>query len=124
MHNQISEGSTEFIARKIMEVVGDEVRHPDRYAEQVKLIGRVFDALGLSNAISTYLTEPRKIVKILEEKDIEGKDALHYMSETVNSSGRNVPSIQVFIDNINTLCTELEADNPLESVANQYLWSK
>lgn len=116
MHNQISEGSTEFIARKIMEVVGDEVRHPDRYAEQVKLIGRVFDALGLSNAISTYLTEPMKIVKILEEKDIEGKDALHYMSETVNSLGRNVPSIQVFIDNINTLCTELEADNPLESV--------
>lgn len=82
MHNQISEGATEFIARKVMEVVGDKVKHPDRYEEQVEIIGRIFESKGLEKAISLYLTEPHKVINFLEEK----KDLLHYLSEYINDT--------------------------------------
>lgn len=114
MHNQISEGATEFIARKVMETLGENVKHPDRYSQQVQLINKVFNSLGLDNAVSIYFTEPQKIVSTLEEKNIEGKDALHYMSEAINSKGKSVSNIQVFMKNIDDLCTELEFEKPLE----------
>ncbi len=85
MHNQISEGATEFIARKVMETIGEKVKHPDRYAEQVKIIGDIFSAKGLPEMITQYFTEPHKIIRCLESKSIKGKDMLHYISDYINS---------------------------------------
>lgn len=115
MHNQISEGATEFISRKVMEIVGDKVKDPTRYFQQVCLIDKVFNSLGLDEAISTYFTKPQRIVSVLEEKEVEGTDMLHYMSEAINSKGKSVPSLQLFMKNIYNLCTELKSDKPLES---------
>jgi hypothetical protein len=89
MHNQISEGATEFIARKVMETIGQPVKHPERYSEQVKIIGGIFEGRGLSDCLTTYLTEPYKLIKTLENEKVEDKDTLHYISDYINSSHLN-----------------------------------
>lgn len=86
MHNQISEGATEFIARKVMETIGEDVKHPDRYAEQVRIIGDIFNVNGLPEMITQYFTEPHKVIRGLEDKSVKGKDMLHYISDYINSS--------------------------------------
>ena len=86
MHNQISEGATEFIARKVMETIGEKVKHPDRYAEQVRIMGDIFTGNGLSEMLTAYFTEPHKVIRTLEGKRVQNKDMLHYISEYINSS--------------------------------------
>ncbi len=86
MHNQISEGATEYIARLVMETVGDKVKHPERYADKVQIIESIFTKNGLSEMLTTYFTEPHKIIKSLESKRVKNKDMLHYISEYVDSS--------------------------------------
>ena len=86
MHNQISEGATEFIARKVMETIGQPVKHPERYSEQVKIIGGIFEGRGLSDCLTMYLTEPHKMIRTLENEKVQGKDTLHYISDYINSS--------------------------------------
>lgn len=113
-HNLVSEGVTESIARKVMDNIGDEVKHTDRYKNEVKIMEQIFDALGLENAIYIYFTKPQKISKILEEKQIEGKDALHYISDGMKSKGKSVSSIEDAKINIKNLCDELEKEKPLE----------
>ena len=86
IHNQIDEGAVEFIARKVMETIGEEVKDTGRYSEQVKIVGNIFERNGLSNMLTTYLTESNKIIRILENTQIKGKDLLHYISDYINSS--------------------------------------
>ena len=86
MHNQISEGATEFIARKVMEMLGEQVKHPDRYSEQVKIISGIFEGRGLSEYLTMYLTEPHKLIRKLENEKVKNKDMLHYISDYINSS--------------------------------------
>lgn len=86
MHNQISEGATEYIARKVMETIGEKVEHPDRYAKQVEIIGDIFEARGLPESLTTYFTEPHKLIKGLEKQTVKNKDMLHYISDYINSS--------------------------------------
>lgn len=89
MHNQISEGATEFIARKVMETIGETVKHPERYAEQTKIVGDIFTANGLESMIATYFTESHKIIRNLENKRVqnksEDKDMLHFLSDYINA---------------------------------------
>ena len=87
MHNQISEGATEFISRKVMEMVGDTVKYPERYACQVEFISHIFKSRGLEESIKQYLTEPYKIILALEKEKVKGKDKLHYISEYINNQG-------------------------------------
>lgn len=84
MHNQISEGATEYIARKVMENVGDKVKHPERYAGQVKIVGNIFERKGLSKMLTMYFEEPQKMIRDAEQKEVKGKDMLHYISDYVN----------------------------------------
>ncbi|MBR2743984.1 MAG: hypothetical protein IKE01_01630 [Clostridia bacterium] len=84
MHNQISEGATEFIARKVMEIIGEKVKHPDRYAKQVKIVGDIFEANGLAESLNTYFTQPHRIIRALENKRVKSKDMLHYISDYIN----------------------------------------
>ena len=86
MHNQISEGATEFIARKVMENIGEKVPHSDRYSEQVKIIGSIFEGKGLPDYLTMYLINPHKLTKILENEKVGNKDKLHYISDYINSS--------------------------------------
>lgn len=78
MHNQISEGFTEYVSRLVMNEVGAKVKHPDRYAKQVEVATIVFGARGIDNAITDYLTRPDKLVGELEKNRIGKTDALHY----------------------------------------------
>ena len=86
MHNQISEGATEFIARKVLETIGEKVKDPKRYAEQVRIVGDIFKRNGLADMITKYFTEPNKIIRTLESKRVQNKDMLHYISDYINSS--------------------------------------
>lgn len=85
MHNQISEGATEFVARKVMETIGEKVKHPDRYAEQVRIVGDIFIGNGLADSLTSYFTEPHKIIRALENKRYKDKDMLHYISDYINA---------------------------------------
>lgn len=78
MHNQISEGFTEYVARLVMNEVGAKVKHPDRYEKQVEVATIVFGARGIDNAITDYFTRPDKLVGELEKIRIGKTDALHY----------------------------------------------
>ena len=86
MHNQISEGATEFIARKVMQTLGEQVKHPDRYSKQVRMIGKIFEGRGLSDYLTMYLTKPYELIRKLENEKVQNKDMLHYISGYINSS--------------------------------------
>ena len=84
MHNQISEGATEYIARLVMETVGDKVIDPDRYKIQVEFVGKIFESLGIDEALTMYFTEPHKLISKLEKMKVKDTDMLHYLSDFVN----------------------------------------
>ena len=86
MHNQISEGATEYIARKVLETIGEKVKHPGRYKEQVDIVGDIFEKRGLADTVTTYLTEPYVLINELEEHRVYDQDSLHYMSDYLNLS--------------------------------------
>jgi len=115
MHNQIDEGATEFIARKVMSIVDDTAKSPDRYKGQVKIIEKIFSSLGLDKSVATYFSAPQKLLRILERKRIGGVDFLHYISDVVNCSGKGI-DLQQFFRDIDIICGELESDKPLEEV--------
>ncbi|MBP3255819.1 MAG: hypothetical protein J6M60_04965 [Clostridia bacterium] len=83
MHNQISEGATQFIARKVMETIGKKIEEPSRYAKQTKIIGDIFEGRGLAETITTYFTQPNKLIKEFENEKVRKKDMLHYISEYI-----------------------------------------
>ncbi|MDD2376644.1 MAG: hypothetical protein PHD15_02670 [Clostridia bacterium] len=95
MHNQISEGCTEYISRLVMEEVGDTVEHPERYSKQVEIAKKVFTSRGLEDSLKDYLTCSNKIISELESCSIDGKDLLHYMSDFINL----LPNINEFFKN-------------------------
>ncbi len=78
MHNQISEGFTEYISRFVMNQVGRQVKDPSRYENQVELAKKVFESRGMESTITDYITAPYKIISELEKGKIHGKDLLHY----------------------------------------------
>lgn len=84
MHNLISEGATEYIARLVTEMVGDNVKHPDRYETQVDIIRKIFESQGIDEALTTYFTEPHKLISKLESMKVKDTDMLHYLSDFVN----------------------------------------
>lgn len=84
MHNQISEGATEYIARLVMEMVGDKVIDPDRYKTQVDFARRIFESLGVDKALTTYFTAPHKLISKLENMKVKDTDVLHYLSDFVD----------------------------------------
>ena len=86
MHNQISEGSTEFISKKIMEHLGRKIED-GRYGMQADFVKRVFDSLGMDEAISTYLTSSNKIISYIESKNYDGKDILRDADTFITALG-------------------------------------
>ena len=86
MHNKISEGVTEYIARLVMETIREEIKHPERYFKQVKIAEGIFKGRGLSDTLVTYFTESYKLIRSLESTRVCKKDMLHYISNYINSA--------------------------------------
>ncbi len=78
MHNQISEGFTDYVSRLVMNQVGRQVKDPSRYENQVELAKKVFESREIESTITDYITAPYKIISELEKGKIHGKDLLHY----------------------------------------------
>ncbi|MBP3502245.1 MAG: hypothetical protein J6K42_02040 [Clostridia bacterium] len=89
MHNQISEGATEYIARLVTEMVGDKVIDPDRYKTQVDFVRKIFESLGVDEALTTYFTAPHKLISKLENMKVKDTDVLHYLSDFVDFAMMN-----------------------------------
>ena len=83
MHNQISEGATEYIAKLVMQELNYDTKKDCRYAKAVNIIKSIFASKGISESVTTYLTSPKDIIVYLESIDVEGKDLLHYISEQI-----------------------------------------
>ena len=98
MHNQISEGATEFITRMILKTLNYRPKEKGRYLTQVRLVGDVFKAYGLSNIISDYFTAPYKIIRKLESRMFEEKDYLHYLSDFINAPKKHQRNNGITID--------------------------
>lgn len=89
MHNQITEGMVELIARRIMEQTmgkdeADKVIHKERYFPHTKVAQSIINAFGEDDIIATFVSNSQKLVSQLEGINIGDRDALHYMSDFVN----------------------------------------
>ena len=87
MHNQISEGATEFIARLVTKEVGDEVLDKTRYSDKVEFVERYFNSIGIDNAVATYVTDSRAMIRDLENRKINGRSLLHESSRHLDFLG-------------------------------------
>lgn len=63
-----------YIARLVTEMVGDNVKHPDRYETQVDIIRKIFESQGIDEALTTYFTEPHKLISKLERMKVKDTD--------------------------------------------------
>lgn len=86
MHNQISEGATELISKKIMQYLGRPIED-ERYAMQADFVEKVFASLGMDNGIATYLTSSNKIISYIESKNHDGKDVLRDSDSFITALG-------------------------------------
>jgi len=55
-----------------------------RYIPHIKIAQSVMDAFGERKTIATFITHSNKLIAKLESVTIDGRDALHYMSDFVN----------------------------------------
>ena len=88
MHNQISEGATEYIALLVMDTLGLEVKDKDRYLEQRKMVEKVFTSIGKEKAITDYLTSSNKLITLMQSRRFEGKNMLHAADSFVTRLGK------------------------------------
>ena len=96
MHNQISEGFTEYISRLVMAEIGEHVKNPKRYADRVYMAERVSCTRGREETIYTYLTAANELITELEGRNGKnnGIDMLHQMSSLINSKNSLAQIIQ------------------------------
>ena len=87
MHNQISEGATEFVSKKIMEHLGRPI-DTKRYKEQAKFIEKVFGSYGMESAIAKYLTSSNDMISYIESKNYDGKDILRDADNFITALGK------------------------------------
>lgn len=88
MHNQISEGCTEYIAKLVMQNLGIQIKDESRYSDQVEFARKVFEVNGLENSITDYFTSSNKIISFIENNKIDKKDLLHYADDLTTFLGR------------------------------------
>ena len=89
MHNQITEGMVELIARKIMsELIGKEnlskAIDEERYVPNIKVAQILMNTFGEEELISMFTSNSQELIKKLENIKIEDRDALHFISDFVN----------------------------------------
>jgi len=83
MHNQITEGFVENIARKLLENVGDKVKDTDRYFHAVKISQDIMDVYGEQDTIYSFVTDSSSIIRELEDDGKEEHDFLHMASDRI-----------------------------------------
>lgn len=91
MHNQITEGMVELIARKVMkQTIGEEKANAliqkERYFKHTKIAQIIMNVLGEQETISLFVTNSQQLISYLENITIDDRDALHYMSDFINDS--------------------------------------
>ncbi len=83
-HNQIDEGFTEYITRLILNKRNKQPLDSTRYETAVKVAEILFTSKGIHKMISQYFSNPRIVIEELYNTEIEGKEALHFLSDLVN----------------------------------------
>ncbi|MBR3613920.1 MAG: hypothetical protein IKL55_01940 [Clostridia bacterium] len=86
MHNQISEGATELIAKKVMQHLGRPIKE-GRYGMQADFVEKVFASMGMDDGMATYLTSSNKIISYIESKNHDGKDVLRDSDSFITALG-------------------------------------
>ena len=88
MHNQISEGATEYIALEVMKVLGFEVKDKSRYEDRRQIVNQIFSSIGKKQAIADYLTSSNKLISMLESRKFNGKPLLQASDNMVTKLGK------------------------------------
>lgn len=89
MHNQITEGPVELIARKILaKVIGENIADKEidhsRYLPHVKIAQIMMDSYGEKEFISNFITSSSTLTREFQMARIGNEDALHYMADFVD----------------------------------------
>lgn len=87
MHNMISEGATELISKRIMQLIGGKIEE-DRYEDQANFVEKVFESIGLEQAIATYLTSSNQIISYINSKSEPGHDLLRETDTFITALGK------------------------------------
>lgn len=86
MHNIISEGATELISKRIMQLIGGTIEE-DRYEDQANFVEKVFESIGSEQAIATYLTSSNQIISYINSKSEPGHDLLRETNTFLTALG-------------------------------------
>ena len=88
MHNQISEGATEYIALAVMEELGFEVKDKERYKDRREIVDQVFSSVGRKQAIADYMKNSNKLITMIESRRFNGKQLLQAADNMVTKLGK------------------------------------
>lgn len=88
MHNQISEGATEYIALAVMDELGFEVKDRERYKDRREIVDKVFTSIGTKQAITDYMKNSNKIISMLEGRRFAGRPLLQAADNLVTKLGK------------------------------------
>lgn len=88
MHNQISEGATEYIALAVMEELGFEVKDKERYKDRREIVDQVFSSVGRKQAIADYMKNSNKLISMIESRRFNGKPLLQAADNMVTKLGK------------------------------------
>ena len=95
MHNQISEGATEYIAMAVMDELGFEVKDRSRYKDRREFVSQVFSSIGKKQAITDYLKRSNKLIAMLESRKYNGKPLLQAADNMVTKLGKTDAFFQI-----------------------------
>lgn len=96
MHNQITEGWVEKIAREVMKHLGLEHEIDfGKYRKHTRVAEQVMEAEGKTENITQFLRDSAVLIERYERTNIDGRDGLHHLAEYVDK-GPNLPSESLF----------------------------
>lgn len=119
MHNRVTEGFVENIARKILEGLGEKVKNKGRYYYPVKISQDIMDVYGEEDVITTFVTDSSKLIRELEGPEKGTDDFLHLASDRIMDAnfdavipGKN-PKTQIVERLVTRIISACRADKDL-----------
>lgn len=129
MHNQITEGIVELIAREMAKSVGVPENQIDnlKYYEAVEIVKRIVtsrdDAKGKGQTYTDFLTDSTILKKELESVQIEGKDGLHYIADYAERAHYGKTLKKEFLSKMPDVVRKLNlSQEKVEKLKNSDVW--
>lgn len=126
MHNQITEGTVEYISREIMKTLGvEEDIDYGKYAGHVRVTQKVAEKYGKVEYITQFLRDSSELIKQFEEIQINGEDGLHYLSRYATQLYEGDTEVQRATRPFKSLAEKTQmTEKEIENVQTFRVWSE